>query len=338
LAQVENLSAHNYGCTTFEIDRAGTGAVQFQAWGNPNAGTAKTLLITPTHNDTAGHYRITLFYTQAEVSGWETFTGLDKTKLTLFKSPGAVDNVRPWDAFANGGPNEYASNTSQQQVGTSGLAITGEFHTGFSGFGAGADGGDFGPLPLGDFPLRLVAESTSASLAWDASALPAGVSHFSIQRAADIRWGDTLRNGQWHAVAEVRVLDQQTAYQYPVMPLIRDQESSPTHVFRVSAWVDGKALHSNAVEYSPHLGGNGLPWAWPNPTDGLLYVAAPSEGVLHLYDSRGVRVWTHAFAPSSVPVRLMLPDALPAGLYRIQWLGASGSHPDLPTLGIWLTR
>jgi hypothetical protein len=121
LATIENLSNHDYGCTTVEIDRAG-------ATTTSNAGktfTTKTFKVTPTTNLATGSHRTTLYYTDAEVSAWTTATGAGVTAMGLFKSDGAIATAT---SVTDGTSKSTAS------FGTS-TAFAATFSTGFSGFG-----------------------------------------------------------------------------------------------------------------------------------------------------------------------------------------------------------
>jgi hypothetical protein len=121
LTTIENLSNHDYGCTTVEIDRAGTATVS-------NAGktfTSKTFKVTPTKNNTSGQNRITLYYSGSEVSGWTGVTGAGVNAMSVFKSSGAIS--------AASSVSEGAS-VSSTSFGTS-IAFSATFNTGFSGFG-----------------------------------------------------------------------------------------------------------------------------------------------------------------------------------------------------------
>ena len=93
VAKVENLSSWDYGCTTFEIDRTGTNAQLFQVPNPINYVTDKTLHITPTNNNPTGNYEITLYYSNAEIAGWEAATGNARSTMTLVKSPNPISTI-----------------------------------------------------------------------------------------------------------------------------------------------------------------------------------------------------------------------------------------------------
>ena len=75
VAKVQNLSAWDYGCTSFQIDRVGSSAEYYLDADPVNFVTNKTLHIIPTNSNSSGNYQITLYYSNAEISGWESATG-----------------------------------------------------------------------------------------------------------------------------------------------------------------------------------------------------------------------------------------------------------------------
>jgi hypothetical protein len=127
MVKIENLTAHDYGLTTMTIDRAGLASVQ-------NAGgtykyASKTVLITPTNNNPAGSYRITLYYTQPERDGWVSSSGLPLANLKVLKSPASIATATDINTFEGA--------TTSGTFGT-GFTYQAQFNTGFSGFTIGA--------------------------------------------------------------------------------------------------------------------------------------------------------------------------------------------------------
>lgn len=144
MAKIKNLTAFDYGCTQIQIDRAGSTSAQF--WNNNTASylASKSFRVIPTNNTTTGHYQITLYYTDAEVTGWQTATGL---------SWGAAQMVKVSNGFFIPDVTVATPHIADVSIiGTSQLAygtdntITGDFNnTGFSGFGVGVPAS---PLPV----------------------------------------------------------------------------------------------------------------------------------------------------------------------------------------------
>lgn len=139
IARVKNLTAHDYGCTQVNIDRAGTGVSQFWNRNPANYLMNKTFTITPATNNGAGKYEVTFYYTNAEKTGWETATGQQWSNIQLVKVPSAIKNVTPTTAQPDG-PGTVQVVTPI--IGTFGAyhTLTYTFENGFSGFGAGIPG------------------------------------------------------------------------------------------------------------------------------------------------------------------------------------------------------
>jgi hypothetical protein len=126
LATIQNLSNHDYGCTTVEIDRAG-------ATTTTNAGkvfTKKTVRVIPTTNNPSGQHRTTLYYTGAEISGWTTATGESTSAMSIFKSSGAISAATSVIEGTSVSVTTFATYGA-----TPSTAFAATFSTGFSGFG-----------------------------------------------------------------------------------------------------------------------------------------------------------------------------------------------------------
>lgn len=137
-----NTSAADFGCTQVEIDRTGTNA---QALRPPHIPaeyvTDKTYRVIPA-NSTTGSYHITLYYTNAEVSGYEATTSQSwNTAPYVVKA----DNSITAEFSAPTPTYQLSSVRAVGNYGTTGRWIWGRFN-GFSGFAAGA------PPPLAQRP------------------------------------------------------------------------------------------------------------------------------------------------------------------------------------------
>ncbi len=137
LAKIENLSAHDFGCISVEIDRAGTGAVDF--WderSDANDFFEKTLLISAENPSDNAPYRITMYYSNDEIAGWENATG--KTFLDdieLFRSPGPISRVTPSNNNPDG---EIERKTpTLEPLSNTGYTLSVEYDGQFGGFGLG---------------------------------------------------------------------------------------------------------------------------------------------------------------------------------------------------------
>jgi len=152
MACLVNTGSGDYGCTQVQIDRTGTTAQALRPGHTPpEYVTDKTFLITPT-NAVSSAYHLTLYYTNAEVNGYQTTTGQSwSTAPYIVKT-------------ANSIASEYTAPTPTYQMsavravgayGTTGQWIWGQFGS-FSGFAAGA------PPPLFARPDEVEASDEAA--------------------------------------------------------------------------------------------------------------------------------------------------------------------------------
>ena len=140
MGTIQNLGSWDYGCTSMEVDRAGTAAqyISGDISNNPKQKLSdKTFRVIPTNNSASGDYRITLYYSAAEKAGYEAAStrlwladngANNGTKIT--KHAGAISSL----STASGGAYSLV-----ETVGTFGTdyTITAGFTGGFSGFAVG---------------------------------------------------------------------------------------------------------------------------------------------------------------------------------------------------------
>jgi Pregnancy-associated plasma protein-A len=179
MARIQNLSGFNYGCTQIQIDRQGTGTAPF--WNNNTANylMAKTFHVLPTTNNPSGNYNITLYYTQAEINGWQTATGQSLGNIQLIKVAGQISSVTPASPSAGGAMVTGAPAISSMGTNT---GLTAGFATGFSGFGAGVPGLSILPIGLLDFEGHLA--NNSVDLDWSTST-ESNNKGFGVERSVD---------------------------------------------------------------------------------------------------------------------------------------------------------
>ena len=179
MARITNLSSFDYGCTQVVIDRAGTNATQFWNTNTINYLMDKTFHVIPTTNNPSGSYNITLYYTQAEVNGWEAFTGQGIGSIQLVKVPTQISNVTA--ANPTGGGTVTLATPTISALGTN-TALTYNFTNGFSGFGAGVPG--LTPLPIGLLNFTGQLQDNNAVLNWTTS-MEQNNKGFEVDRSYD---------------------------------------------------------------------------------------------------------------------------------------------------------
>ncbi len=279
MAKIVNLDPnHDYGCVNVQIDRAGTGAVDFQVVGAP--ATQKTFLVVPTNNNPTGVYRITLYYTAQEITGWENATGKPYTVLQVFKSNGAIQNVSPANPCANGCNETYANTTQIANFGSD-WAFTGDFSTGFSGF-ALCDGCiNTNPLSLQYFTATLQSNG-DVLLQWQWNG---NAQLFDIERSFDGK--------NFTKVGFVLPKQAQEAYQH--IDAAVQQYNQPIAYYRLRVVDDKGAEHySNVVAVRLPIQGTPVLQIYPVPVQETLFVdvlAAQGENVaVEVYDALGKRI------------------------------------------------
>lgn len=164
IATVKNLDNWDYGCTTITIDRVGTSAIAF--WNNNTANyvASKTVTIIPTNNNASGNIQVTLYYTAAEKAGWEGVTGQSWGSVGMVKVKNAqIQNVTPANPMS--ASVNIGSVSANNTLGAN-YAVTGDFATGFSGFGVGIAGS---ALPVTWLSFTGVVSNNHSILSWSTS-------------------------------------------------------------------------------------------------------------------------------------------------------------------------
>ncbi|WP_221393558.1 DNRLRE domain-containing protein [Dyadobacter sp. NIV53] len=77
IARIKNLTGHDYGCTTVSINRAGK---HLKNWFNGYHISEKTFEVSPANDDPEGVYEMTLYYTEAELSGLAKVASMGRSR------------------------------------------------------------------------------------------------------------------------------------------------------------------------------------------------------------------------------------------------------------------
>ncbi|HRD56796.1 MAG TPA: M12 family metallo-peptidase [Ferruginibacter sp.] len=109
MASIKNLSAFDYGCTSVELVRTGTGATA--SWGLDNFEklTDKAFRITTANNNATANYELSLYVTSQELAGWAAATGNNPLDLRVIQSYDDITLQSPPNGPNFG--NNIASNT-----------------------------------------------------------------------------------------------------------------------------------------------------------------------------------------------------------------------------------
>jgi Zn-dependent metalloprotease len=191
MGTIENLTSWDYGCTTMEVDRAGTAAQYIIGDISGNAKqklSDKTFRVIPANNSVSGDYRITLYYSAAEKAGYEAAStrvwladngSNNGTKIT--KHSGSISTL----STATSGVFSLI-----ESIGTLGTdySITGQFSGGFSGFAAGIPPSVILPVSLVNFTG--VKNNTGVLLSWDV-AQQLSIKNYIVEYSSDGRRFET---------------------------------------------------------------------------------------------------------------------------------------------------
>jgi Secretion system C-terminal sorting domain len=189
MARIKNLSAHDYGCTQVSVTRSSMQSLTPQPFTDNNPAHAilpKTWEIIPTNPNATGRYEITFYYTAAEVTAWESYTGKGwKNEGCISKCSGNILNVTPAAPTA-GGSIETLLNMDAEDSNLPYMTAT--FSTGFGTFGIGgvmgAATGSGGVLPLNLLDFKGQVENKTALLTWTTAQMT-GVLGFEIERSLE---------------------------------------------------------------------------------------------------------------------------------------------------------
>jgi hypothetical protein len=143
MARIKNNTAFDYGCTTVDIDRAGTGTSPFWYASAANQLTNKSFKVTPANANPTGNYDITLFYTAAEKAGYEAATGQLWNTIQMIKTTGPISGITPGTPLTS---TVTINSVLTQSSFNTDYTVKATFTNGFSGFAVGKPGAP--PLPI----------------------------------------------------------------------------------------------------------------------------------------------------------------------------------------------
>jgi hypothetical protein len=310
MATIENLTAHDYGCTTLEVDRSGSSSqyISGDISLNPKQRiTDKTFRVIPANNSVAGDYRITLYYTAAEKTGYES------SSSRLWIADNGVNNGTRV-AKHSGAINALTISSSGvlsliESVGTygTGTTITARFSGGFSGFAVGVPPMALVPVSIIDFTA--VKKMNAVQLNWSV-AQQINMRTYEVLHSAD---GNNFRKiGSVEANSEMYA-------QYEFMHL---QPARGYNFYRLKMLdADGSFKYSSIVKVEF---GNSLVQIAPNPVKDHFKV---------LYNNAAIsKLWVIDASGRETGVRYMIQpgsadvDAtnLPAGVYIIRIADVNG--------------
>jgi len=156
LAKIKNNSSFDYGCVTVTLDRVGATASEYWSAGAANYLADKTLTISTTNNNAIGALDVTMYYTTAEVAGWQTATTKTFTSVArIFKSNGNISSITSTAPLANGTTNTQVGVSTAHLAFGSDRQITSSFTSGIKTSGIACFG-------VGDCANRIITGTVSS--------------------------------------------------------------------------------------------------------------------------------------------------------------------------------
>lgn len=246
LAKIKNLTGHDYGCTSVEIDRAGDGTSEWNGYSISN----KTLRVIPSNPDPAGKYEITLYYTAAELGDF-------KSSITsMGKSEGGI------------GVGDASSSTAVPVTVAKyndDFAFTAIFETGFSGFGlSDAPSGTSLPVKLLSFEGKHTVEGNM--LNW-VTTEEVNNDYFAVERSYNAK--KFMEIGR---VPALTALSSSHNYYFTD----NDFTSGKSYYRLKQVDKDGKYAYSEIVAIQNKAETNVI--VYPNPTKGLIKFKIGEDG------------------------------------------------------------
>ena len=237
LAKIKNLTAHDYGCTSVEIDRAGDGSSE---WLNGFSISDKTLRVIPSNPNSSGKYEITLYYTAAELGEFAS------SITSMGKSEGGIG---VGDASSSTAVPVTVSKYNDD------FSFTAIFDTGFSGFGlSDAPPGTSLPVKLLTFEGKNTNEGNM--LHW-VTTEEVNNDYFAVQRSNDARKFIEISR-----VPALTVLSNSNNYYFTD----NDFASGKSYYRLKQVDKDGKYAYSGIVVIQNEAKSNVI--VYPNPTKG----------------------------------------------------------------------
>jgi Zn-dependent metalloprotease len=291
IAKIKNLTAHDYGCTSVQVDRAGNDET---AWIGAKNITKKTFKVTPTNDNLNGNYEITLYYKASELAN---FNGTDIKSMG--KSEGGIQQATAANSMT--APVQMAAFNND-------FAYTATFNSGFSGFGlSDAAAGGALPVTLAKFEGEQTSEGNL--LLWETSSEVSN-DHFVVERSRDARKFDEITKIAGVGTSAVRNAYSFTDCHYDKgLNYYRLKQVDTDGSFAYSRMI---AIESDGMKEIKYF---------PNPVQSLLNIELPNPNMLQcnvkVFNSAGQCVVAKERVKISKGKMSLDLAKLPAGVYQI---------------------
>lgn len=304
LAKFENLSGHDFGCVSIEIDRAGTSTQEFiDGYSDRNQIADKTLFISAENPSDTATYRLTLYLTGEEAAGWASATGLSALNdLQVISSSVSLPQFSP----ETSAPGDFSLIETNTVEGSGNFLLTATFSgTVFGGLGFGAPGQDLDITNGNDLVFQGEPLTTSNRLFWDLS----GSYEWSFFDVFEVEEDGTLTY-LTTVNAEPGVSSYEAFDQDPIEGINRYQLYLQTE--------EGNFAWSNIVEIEwEDVPEQQFPVA-PNPFTDAISILPGDENVAYevsLYNLSGQLVAAESFVSDRIFTWDLLPYSITGGVY-----------------------
>ncbi|MEO6286570.1 MAG: T9SS type A sorting domain-containing protein, partial [Dyadobacter sp.] len=251
MAKIKNLSAHDYGCTTVEVDRQGANGT---AWMGGYQVTNKTFKVTPTTNNPNGQFEITIYYKASELTASDLSAFTVDDVNSMGKSSGSI-------ATGNAATTALVD-VVMNPVFNGDYSFTSTFTSGFSGFGlSDAPAGSALPVTLVQFEGKNTAEGNQ--LNWTTSS-EVNNAYFVIEESLNARI--FTESGQVQGMGSSAVTNE---YRFTDVGF----NTGITYYRLKQVDTDGKFAYSKIIAIDALKAGNIK--FYPNPVQSVLNVELP---------------------------------------------------------------
>lgn len=299
LAKIKNLTAHDYGCTSVEIDRAGDGASE---WLSGYSISDKTLRVIPSNPNPEGSYEITLYYTAAELGEFAS------NITSMGKSEGGIGIGDPSSSTAV--PVTVAKYNDD-------YAFTATFSTGFSGFGL-SDAPPSGSLPVKLLSFEGKNTNEGNMLNW-VTTEEVNNDYFAVERSLDAR-----KFSEISRVAGLTVLTNSNNYHFTDTDFVLGK-----NYYRLKQVdKDGKYAYSKTIAInSENMAGAKL---YPNPVHASVTIELPDSRLksveVRIVNMLGIDVYKKQNVSLSAGKLSQDIGKLQPGIYQFVVSGAGNSY------------
>jgi len=133
MLDITNNQSDDYGCLDISVSRAGTGAQSYNGSVSPDLVMDKVFTVTPANTIGSGDTSVLFYFTESEIAGWESVTGLARADLLVGREVGGTitevssltigsfgSNVTLTGSFTDLDGDFYFGNSNVMVVGTCG--------------------------------------------------------------------------------------------------------------------------------------------------------------------------------------------------------------------------